>query len=123
MTRYKNQLLQDTYTKAMETARAGGVDLFTEDGRVRRVGSMAVAFWNGYDGKPRGPMEPQGSMAAAMFAAGRDFKREQPSVQRPVGKPATGAAKVVFTARLSRERAVKARRLGVAWLEAAIDAA
>lgn len=77
MTHYKNQILQDTYTKAMSTARAGGVDLFTADGCVRRIGSMAVAFWNGYDGKPRGPMEPQGSMASAMFAAGRDFKREQ----------------------------------------------
>lgn len=84
---------------------------------------MAVAFWNGYEGRPRGPMEPQGSMAAAMYAAGRDYKREQPEVRRPVGKPATGAAKVMFTARLSPERAEKARKLGVAWLEEAIDAA
>lgn len=123
MTRYKNPLLQETYTKAMDTARAGGKDLFTEDGRMFRVGSLAVAFWNGYEGKPRGPMEPQGSMAAAMFSAGRDFRRERPDVRRPVGKPATGAAKVVFTARLSPARAEQARRLGVAWLEAAIDAA
>lgn len=121
--RYKNPLLQGTYTKAMTTARAGGADLFTADGRRLRVGSMAVAFWNGYDGKQRGPMEPQGSMAAAMYAAGRDFQREQPAVPRPIGKPATGAAKVVFTARLSPERKLKARKLGVAWLEAAIDAA
>jgi hypothetical protein len=123
MTRYKNQLLQDTYTKAMETARAGGLDLFTDEGSMLRVGSLAVAFWNGYEGRARGPMEPQGSMAAAMFAAGKDFKRERPEVPRPVGKPATGAAKVMFTARLSKERADKARKLGVAWLEAAIDAA
>lgn len=123
MTRYKNQLLQDTYTKAMQTARANGSDLFTADGRVRRVGSMAIAFWNGYEGRPRGPMEPQGSMAAAMFAAGHDFKRERPDVRRPAGKPAMGTAKVMFTTRLSPERKAKLRKLGVAWLEAAIDAA
>lgn len=123
MTRYKNQLLQETYLKAIQTARAGGSDLFTEDGRMSRTGSMAVAFWNGYEGKTRGPMEPQGSMAAAMFSAGRDFRRERPDVRKPVGKPGTGAAKVMFTARLSPERAEKARKLGVTWLEAVIDAA
>lgn len=121
MTRYKDKAMQGTYENALKVARGGGAELFTEDGRQRRAGSLSVAFWNGYDGREPGIMEPASSMARAAFMAGRSFAKERPGVLRPVGKPATGAAKVVFTARLSPERAEKARKLGVAWLEAAID--
>jgi hypothetical protein len=123
MPRYKDKAMQGTYENALKVARSGGAELFMEDGRQRRAGSLSVAFWNGYNGQAPGIMEPAGSMARAAYMAGKTFRRERPDVQRPVGKPATGAAKVVFTARLSPERAAKARKLGVAWLEAAIDAA
>ncbi len=89
MARYKNRVMQGTYDNALKVARAGGAELFTDDGRQRRAGSLSVAFWNGYDGREPGIMEPAASMARAAFMACRTIAKESPGILRPAGKSAT----------------------------------
>lgn len=79
-TRYKNVNFQRIFDGMLALAADKASELWTRDGRPRRGAAQRCAFWDGYMGAQRSPLNVPATMSAVCYQAGRMFAKKNPGI-------------------------------------------